>query len=449
MDSGKGLAHSLRHPALEAHYFQELYEAWPAWKNTLQPSLVYEAYFSSPGSDIGITFWQSLIDASITRPVFHACRTSGRIGAIKDSLAGYHIYLWRNPWDQWWSYKATPHFDAANQLIMHVPGAPDAVALLRTSLGLESHGTMPLAQALAYYAERPLDSNESYLIFYMLWCLGLREGILHGDLVLNIDRLSDSPVYRDEILSHLADAGVEELDFSDCWIPRGLYPEHDQAFFKPLENEIHHYLRKAGWNLDDIEQIQDLRQEYKPSNRNTEPTGVESMAGQASRARAKAEQAGYKANTLEQKIADAEHRLGQQQARISELDNHVHHLRRYANAREDQMLAMLSSTSWRITSPLRWTGAVVRGLGSTVIKPRVKVLFQHAARYLDRRPGLGRLVLSVSERFPALAARLQRVRPEMPTEREHTREMPAEVLRLSARARQIYTAMERHRKGDD
>ncbi|MGQ9797531.1 MAG: hypothetical protein ACUVR9_14345, partial [Desulfosoma sp.] len=94
-----------RHPRLDKPYFQELLDVWPAWKDTLDQSAIYDAYFPAPGQDFGIGYWQALVNAAQGRPVFQECRTSGRIGAIKARLGGYHIYLWRNPWDQWWSYE--------------------------------------------------------------------------------------------------------------------------------------------------------------------------------------------------------------------------------------------------------------------------------------------------------------------------------------------------------
>lgn len=94
-----------RHPELTKGYFQELFEAWPAWRENIVEEIVYRSYFACNEAEAGIEFWQSLIDASKGRPVFQECRTSCRIGVIKKSLAGTHIYLWRNPWDQWWSYK--------------------------------------------------------------------------------------------------------------------------------------------------------------------------------------------------------------------------------------------------------------------------------------------------------------------------------------------------------
>ena len=49
----------------------------------------------------------------------------------------------------------------------------------------------------------------------MLWCLGLLEGMANADFLLNIDALSESPGYRDEILTQFLDSGITGVDFSD------------------------------------------------------------------------------------------------------------------------------------------------------------------------------------------------------------------------------------------
>lgn len=130
----------LRHPKIGEIYFQELYDAWPTWKNTISVFAVYNGYFAPPDADVGIPFWKSLIDATQRIPVFQECRTAGRIAAIKNQLGGHHIYLWRNPWDQWWSYKVVSYFDIANQLIINAPNSPPAVQALCAELDLTAYG---------------------------------------------------------------------------------------------------------------------------------------------------------------------------------------------------------------------------------------------------------------------------------------------------------------------
>lgn len=276
-----------RHPKLEASYFEELSKTWPAWKDCINENIIYDSYFSEDGEDIGIAYWQALSEAAKGRAVFQECRTSGRIRVIKDQMESKHIYLWRNPWDQWWSYKVTPYFDAANQLIVHARHAPVSVRFMLAELQLPHCGRSDLVGSFGFYKNSYLTSEQSYLIFYLLWCLALRQGFESADLLLNIDHLSDSTAYRKTSLDCLGELGIFGIDLSDCKIPQGRYLERDQEFFIPLEIRVHQWLSKDGWSNTDIENIQALRQKYQPVSWSApiEQLAPAEVAEQAARAR--------------------------------------------------------------------------------------------------------------------------------------------------------------------
>jgi hypothetical protein len=333
----------LRHPTIEKIYFQELHDTWPVWKDALSASAVYDGYFAPPNTDIGIAYWRVLTDAAQGRPVFQECRTAGRIEAIKDQIGGYHIYLWRNPWDQWWSYKVTPYFDVANQLIINAPDSPLAVQLLRNALDLvEAYSEDDLGGAFAYYGAKPLTSEESYLVFYLLWCLGLRAGMMHAQLMLNIDRLSDSPIYRNEIQAQLAKSEINGIDFTDCHVPQGRYLAQDQAFFASLEDKVHHWLKEDGWSQNELDQVQAIRQQYQPASWSVPVATLspEDMAEQASRARAMSIRIVTNVvGNAREAVSAAETCVTQAEARLAELH---------------------SSTSWKVTAPIRALGRFVQ-----------------------------------------------------------------------------------------
>lgn len=286
-NEGEETVQLLRHPKLDQSYFKELAEAWPIWKEVINEQIIYNAYFEAQGEDIGVAYWQALVKAAQSRPVFQECRTSGRIHAIKTQMGGKHIYLWRNPWDQWWSYKVTIYFDVANQLIVHARHAPASVRSMLTELQLPCYEGSDLAGAFAFYNNQLLTSEQSYLIFYLLWCLALREGSENADLMLNIDRLSDSAEYQLSTLRQLKDAGIDGIDFSDCHVPQGRYLDLDQEFFAALEGRVHQWLVKDGWGHADIEKIQALRQQYQPRSWSASIAQLipAEIAEQASRAR--------------------------------------------------------------------------------------------------------------------------------------------------------------------
>jgi hypothetical protein len=404
-----------RHPHMDIPYFQELHDTWPAWKDSLSASAIYDTYFAPQNADIGISFWLALIDAAQGRPVFQECRTSGRIGAIKGQLGGHHIYLWRNPWDQWWSYKVTAYFDVANQLILNASYSPPAVLALRAALGFEGYAGDDLGDAFAYFSAKPLSSEESYLIFYLLWCLGLQAGVKHAHLMLNIDRLSDSPAYRVDMQTQLAEDGIGGVDFSDCHVPQGRYLEQDQTFFNALEDKVHAWLKESSWSQEELDHIKALRQQFEPASwaKPVETLEPQDMAEQATRARAlvrryetnlaeasrenaltrtkaeaRANQAETRASELEDQANQAEARASELEARANQAETRASELEARANqaetraselearanqaeargreleARVTQAETMLSaiytSRSWKLTQPLRWLSVTLQ-----------------------------------------------------------------------------------------
>lgn len=286
-DRGDTLVKELRHPALGLDYFQELHDVWPAWKDTLTDKSIYDGYFAPTNEDIGIPFLKALAMAARGRPVFQECRTAGRIAAFKRALGGTHIYLWRNPWDQWWSYKIARYFDVANLLIITGPNSPPSIQLMCKALRLQDLTQRSIPERFSTYWNRFLTAEESYLVFYMLWCHGMYEGMKHADLMLSIDQLSDSTDYKSEMLTRLRAVGIGGIDISDCQVPQGYYAEGDQAFFAALERQVHDWLREGGWSQRDIDQIQALRQENQPESWRApiESIDMVGLSEQASRAR--------------------------------------------------------------------------------------------------------------------------------------------------------------------
>jgi hypothetical protein len=256
----------LRHPSIDGSYYKELIDAWPTWTDFINENSVYNGYFSESKDEIGVPYWAALTENSTGRPVFQECRTSSRINAIKKILNGEHIYLWRNPWDQWWSYKVAPYFDVTSQIIIHAQNSPQPVHNLLKELQLKNCGTQDLDCIFSYYYDNPLTTEQSYLIFYLLWCLGLKEGQSSADLLINIDSLSTSNDYKQEIESYLNFKDIHNIYFYDCSIPQTTYTSKESVFFQSLEAKVHSWLLDGGWHKSDLDRIQSMRLEHQPSN---------------------------------------------------------------------------------------------------------------------------------------------------------------------------------------
>ena len=254
----------LRHPFLDKPYFQELFMAWPAWRYDIKKHIIYDAYFGEADNDDTVKYLNKLIDHSKGRPVIQECRTSNRINTLKKALGGYHIYLWRNPWDQWWSYKTTHYFDITSQLILNTTVHPEAITRLRQEIGFTEYHHVDLEQEISYFNENRLPAEHSYLTFYLLWCLALLEGSTYADYLLNIDILNDSEMSQNIAMKHLTDCGVPGLDLSDCKVPQTLYSHDETIFFAALEEKIHGILLLSGYTQSQLNNLQKLRKKHEP-----------------------------------------------------------------------------------------------------------------------------------------------------------------------------------------
>ena len=156
------------------------------------------------------------------------------------------------------------------------------------STGLGERDQTGLAESFARFSDSPGTSENSYLAHYMLWCIGQREGSRHADLLLNIDRLSDSTNYREEICAALASAGIEGIDFNDCQVPQSTYSEQEKILFRKLEEQVHQWLIEGGWSEAELENILSIRQEFEPEiwKEPENKLNRDFLVEQASRARA-------------------------------------------------------------------------------------------------------------------------------------------------------------------
>ncbi|WP_336367016.1 hypothetical protein [Marinobacter sp. C2H3] len=477
VDMGAEKVELLRHPPLSRPYFEELFKAWPIWKDSISSPIIYDAYFSSSDGEIGVRYWEALSTAAPEekRPLFQECRTACRIGAIKSQMGGYHIYLWRNPWDQWWSYKADSYFDTVNQIIVNSKDAPESLKGLVSSMNLPRYKGGELFEAFEFYRKRPLTSEQSYLAFYFLWLMAMREGQLYADNVISIDRLSDSKEFKFEVRRRLEEAGLKSPDFSSCHIPQGYYAEKEREWFSNLEAQVHQALLNDRWTSNELQKILTIRHESQPISWavSVSDRSPADMAEQVSRARTVARgqenlrsHLAAKINDTEERLTSAESRALEAEARLNKADKAITQLMAKAAESEMAIKVIVNSRSWRITAPLR---ALNRGLSEAKVHarefnrapswakvpamPKVRSLLRHVMLYVQRRPRLKRFTLKMINRFPRLKNRLINIGKENSTFKASSyQRVPYELDSLTPRGRHIYqnlvVAISKNRKRD-
>lgn len=257
----------LRHPKLEKPHSFEFHVVADEIVRYFHEEFSYDQYFARGKDDFTdvTAYFTALRNGAQGRAVFQCCRTAGRVLGLKTEFAGVHIFLWRNPWDQWWSYKRDHYFDSRNLFISGAKELPNFLRVLKEELEIpEFHNIQPAIKH-AYFTNRMLDSIGSYKLFYGIWCHAMLEAKPHCECSISIDRLSTSNTYRDEISEKLQRLGVDGLNFTDCAVPIASYGESDGDFFLKVEDHVHELLLSQGVSAGQVNELIQLSEERKQS----------------------------------------------------------------------------------------------------------------------------------------------------------------------------------------
>ncbi len=464
----------LRHPSIGDPYFFELYEVAEDCLSSLLEESIYDAYFAMGNLDPGTGFWRSLIHAAPARPLIQECRTSSRISTIKSELGGFHLYLWRNPWDQWWSYKVDRYFDLTSQLFINSPYHPRVIDLLRQAIGFKPLNHGDIESHKQWFMKHPLSPEESYLVFYVLWLMGLHQGTEHADLLLNIDRLGVSQEYRNQVNDILADTGIINIDFSDCFIPQAIYSPFDRDFFHSIEERAHALFLSSGMSQREIDRLQAIRKESEPEcwHLPVENTSAASLLRDAQRARSLVIAGGTETTDLcthfqeeivlqEQCVEDAKAQVRQSESRARQAESLALHAQVQAQESESRarqaeivLQTVYASTSWRFTQPVRFLGNLVYWLLSKIrfIPGRIKQnfnllvrsLLHGVVRFVQVRPAIRSWVFCSLEKVPRLEAWLRNMAMAANPSHQDSLErfsiffMPKDMEHFSPRAKKNY-----------
>lgn len=462
------MAKVLRHPDMKGAYYSELYSVSDECITLLDESCIYDGYFATTPEQAGVSYLSGLISSAKGRPLIQECRTSSRIGVIKSELGGAHIYLWRNPWDQWWSYKVDHYFDDANQICINGADHPNVISRLIDEVGFNGLKEGNIFQKFSWFYEHRLSPENSYLVFYVLWFLGLKEGLEHSDLQINIDRLSDSLEYRNDITHALREMGVDGLDFSECSVPQAAYGAKDRAFFQGIEQRAHGLLLLSGTSQTLIDEVVALRKVSEPLvwHRDYSAEASANLVRDAERARelalgfekrvvtARIEherqllveherynsiEARLLAETAQVQMLDAKclelmDILGAADAKASEANMVRQEVedklaskeavfqsaqlesKALAAELERQIQELMKSTSWRLTRPLRVLNKLIKDPGINLkaspllkIKHQLKSFISRLMRKAVANPRIKSWAVGFLSRRPVLKARLKRI----------------------------------------
>ena len=141
----------------------------------------------------------------------------------------------------------------------------------------------------------------------------------------------------------------------------------------------------------------------------------------------------------------AEVQLAEVEARLVETEARATAAEARANQAETHLTALLNSTFWRLTGPIRWAVTIFRRALSQIyriipgrFKASVVVFLAHAIPYVQERPRLYKLMLKMIDHLPAVKQRIKRI-----ANRDvDFQSVPSATSDLAPRARRILTDLE-------
>lgn len=210
---------ALRHPDLQGGYFAVYDELDPLSRQPLwrlaHPRLpLHDVYNGLSGPGRAMLEASCRLAASRARqPVFGFCHSGRQIRAMRDALGGRHLYLYRDPRDQFFSYdpRRNDFFVAATLLQVLatpswreglLPSLPSWAGLLRPGVlrELPHRASMRLGRRL--WRHLPLPAQ--YQAFYLTWLASNEAGARDCDERVSLAQLQALPRLKDALAQSLA-----------------------------------------------------------------------------------------------------------------------------------------------------------------------------------------------------------------------------------------------------
>ncbi len=329
----------LRHPHLQKPYFYEFHHLASQIDEVFDKSICYDQYFLGPESlsPNFLAYFRLLASGAKGRAVFQECRSAGRVAWLQRNFGGTHLFLWRNPHDQWWSYRVDGYFDRANLLILNAASAPAIFVELRSKLGIAEFHDTDLERELQHFDAYCLNPEQSYRLFFALWLHAVLEARPLCSAEISIDELSASREYRTQKSVELASLGLEGLDFADCRSPVAEFtPQERQRFFSS-EQAVGELFRDHGYTAESVDSA--LRLAHQPIRvlgQEREPPRLRELL-----LRRQAELAIYSGELRKLKAE-----LERERLEVSASRNEL-------AVQEGRLQKFQLSASWRLTAPLR------------------------------------------------------------------------------------------------
>jgi glycosyltransferase involved in cell wall biosynthesis len=386
------LKSTLRHGFLLGNYFDEFSHLLPSIKKTFRAKYSFDLYFmdaieSAPEL---MAYIDILIDGAPKPPVLQCTRTCGRIGWLQENYDSKHVFLLRNPWDQWYSYKVDPYISITPRIIYSQINLPTVLKAV-----FEASGALPVfggetREKITYGIRHPLPAEQDYWLFFGLWVYSYLCGTSSCDSFIDMDRLSVSKEYQQESLTKLEMIGLESIDFTDVQLHRTIFADRERVTFEFIEEQVleifrqfkistaavHEYLAEARSEafvsinniapqtasvLEDAFRLRDLLTERDGQIASLTHSATERESQIANLAQSLTERDGQIAS-LTHSATERESQIANLAQTLTERDRKITSLIQLTSQRETTIDDLIGSISWKVTAPLRKAGALLKSV---------------------------------------------------------------------------------------
>jgi len=225
----------MNHPELDKPHFYEYKNAFDDDGHLpyYDVGFAYEEY-SEPPAELAL-YIKNLISSTPDKklPVLQLNRSSLRLEWFKDSFPdGLHVYLLRNPINQFESYlqrgKIGKNIFLALNILIIIKNKilfPDVL----NDIDLKSSDDLSIAIQEAMDLSGTMSIKEHYVLFLHIWFSSFVTARAHADFILDMDKIAYSPIYEKEVEEKLATYEVSaKIDFNDYIIKR--YSTYSMSF---------------------------------------------------------------------------------------------------------------------------------------------------------------------------------------------------------------------------
>ena len=230
----------LRHDFLQGGYFDEYRHLLPLISENFDKNLSFKLFFLEKEDEAPTLnrYINALISGSPKSPILQCTRTIGRVGWLRSKYRSKNIFLLRNPWDQWYSYKVDKYISNTPRVIYSQPNVPGVLVKVMEACGFCALNDKDIDDLFVCYGSTPVDPGTDYFLFFGLWLYAFISANQKCDLIVDMDLISRDERKRAIVQKECATALHFAVDLHDCKLHRTLFQSDEMQWYKHIEDQV-------------------------------------------------------------------------------------------------------------------------------------------------------------------------------------------------------------------